>query len=389
MKLKFHSINDKYAFSVQEKGKTIFSSDRDFFLVPSIKSSYKYAWEACRDGNALINHSRYHLATLEDLVKPVIVDISAEERLISHYVDVMRSLRLRVKGARGDKEEEEKAQKEVDMVVNELEQVMEKVTEGKDKRRINKILSYVKRLQRRKHPAPPKLAFKIDPKQVDAETKRELMDRYAQKICEAIQSRHSNAFYQIEPNCGKITILEAQGDKVSPILRATVNGDLNIDGIMSTGSTLRYHTPEFYQRYWKPIVAKLGHFFIDDLSVLIDPQSSDMPDMPKDHGDFYIDGWNTSKSKPETIKLSFSNKNSTWLFSRVKQSQVTKPVSKYTEDDYQNAVVKCVDPVLKSIYNRTGEVVQVVPSIGMIELDVDFGRGLDIVRLTEDKIEIV
>lgn len=386
MKLKIHSINDRYVFAVQERGRYVFSSDRDFFLVPSVQSSYKYAWEACRDGNALIHRSPYHMAALEDLVKPVVVDISAEERLISHYVGVMRSLRLRVKGARGDKDEEEKAQKEVDMVVTEIEQVMAKITDSKDKRQIRRILAYIKRLQKHKRPAPPKVAFKIDPKQADLDTKRDLMDKYAQKICEAIQGHHPDAFYQVEPERGRITVLETKG---SPILRATVNGDLNVDGIFAAGSvhnTLRYHTPEFYQRYWKPIVAKIGHFFLNDLAVLIDPRSSEIPDVPRGQGNFYIDGWNTSSGKPETIKLSFGK---TWMFSRVGASQDSGQVSKYTEDDYQNAVVRCIDPVLKSLFNRTGEVVQVIPSVSMIELDVNFGRGLDVVRLTEEQIEIV
>ena len=64
-------------------------------------------------------------------------------------------------------------------------------------------------------------------------------------------------------------------------------------------------------------------------------------------------------------------------------------VSKYTEQDYLNSVVKCIDPKLESIFGRTGAVIQIIPYDDFIELDVKFGRGLGNVRLTEKQIEIV
>ena len=86
MEIKIYSLNNKYAFLVVDNSsnKIIFSSVKKYFLVPFIQSNYKYAWEAHRDAERLINQKSYHLNTKcarEDLSKPVIVDISAEEML--------------------------------------------------------------------------------------------------------------------------------------------------------------------------------------------------------------------------------------------------------------------------------------------------------------------
>ena len=51
--------------------------------------------------------------------------------------------------------------------------------------------------------------------------------------------------------------------------------------------------------------------------------------------------------------------------------------------------VRCIDPELESINGRTGVVIQTIPHADYVESDIDFGRGLGIVRLTEPQYEII
>ena len=43
-----------YSFKIKEANKDIFSSEKDFFLIPDVKSHYKYAWEAYSCSRKLI-----------------------------------------------------------------------------------------------------------------------------------------------------------------------------------------------------------------------------------------------------------------------------------------------------------------------------------------------
>ena len=96
MKIIIRASCGGYTFSITENRKTLFSSSKEFFLTNFVKSIYKYAWRACRDGRRLIHNSSYHLTALknrkyggEDLTKPIAVEISAEDMLIDHYYELL------------------------------------------------------------------------------------------------------------------------------------------------------------------------------------------------------------------------------------------------------------------------------------------------------------
>jgi len=425
---KITSENNRYGFVILgDRRDEIFVSKKSYFLVPFLKSSYQYAWEAQRDARKLLNKHSYHIkCSMEDMTAPIITDISAEEMLENHYYKILRSLRSKAKGAVGDKEEGEKVYKELKMIIGELKSIRTNLTEIEGKTKIGKILAKFKSLMHRYFKAkeekdaldpapqpmqqpmqqpvqPPVMASKKDINQFNTEgfldgfLKKELLEDYAERICEAIEEHHINAVYDVEPSLKNIVISEVKGDTKKPILNITINKHLMVNSIVSVGDLYKifpHHSCNFYQRYWKPIVEGLGHFFIDDFSLLISPSKANLPDIPYQNKDYKLKGWNETDKRSDVVDISFkqgSDKNSIWFFDKhaSKRFASNDGVSKYTEKDYLNSVVKCIDPQLQSIYGRSGTVIEIIPHSDLIEVDVNFGRGLGVVRLTEDKIEIV
>lgn len=124
------------------------------------------------------------------------------------------------------------------------------------------------------------------------------------------------------------------------------------------------------------------------------PGLAPLPDTPKGDGRSILKGLKTDSKKEGVVEVSFKGSNPSWFFEAAKVEKIAQNSQnhalKYTEQDYINsAIVKCVDPQLKSIHGRTGTVVQVIPNEDFIEVDVDFGRGIGIIRLTEKQLEIV
>jgi len=381
---------------------------------------------------------------IEDLTKPEIVEISAEQRIEDNYLGILHNLDLMAQGAEGDKEESEIAYQSIKMVLKELSAIKEKLDNKKSidilinkfKKLMNEYFGarYAKETQKEDKPKsdfsnlppappppsapapspaspapapapPPPTAFTLnkfrkiatmlapesyDPREfLNDEIKREAIDEYATRACHAILNKHTDIKYSFNIDNGEIKIFDAG----MLILKIQVNEYLNITSIVPANDLQEiypYHTLEFYQKYWKPIVESIGHFCLSGTSTIIVVDRMTLPDAPKTDKNFTIECWNNSSKQKENMDISFCGENPTWLFKPSSRTvQASTHPSKYIETDYANAIVKCIDPNLKTIIGRTGAVVQVMPLTDIIEIDVDFGRGLGVIRLTEDQIEIV
>jgi len=399
--------------------------------VPSVKENYKFAWSAHAACRNLIKNKSYHLAIREDLTPPVIVDVSAEEMIADHYLNLLDEMDDRSRGAVGDKDEEDKVYNMIKMIVAELDNLEETIETGKEKKHISKIRGLFRKLIRdffqeyadkdededeeaevepAATPAPEAEAMptptptpavsanrNVFAKRInlDEATKKEVIDDFGENICIAIRHRLP-VIYEVSDDLQQIVISELENRKKSPILKIGINDHLHINSIVPVSKLYDmypYHSLEFYQKFWKPIVEKVGHFFIEDAGILISPKHQRLPDIPKKCPESHmVKGWDCCKRNLVPVSVSFrGDKTPIWIFeaSSNQLNKMAKKTSKYTEQKYINAVVKCIDPNLDSIYNKTGSVIQVMPATDHIELDVDFGRGLDVVRLTESQIEIV
>ena len=126
--------------------------------------------------------------------------------------------------------------------------------------------------------------------------------------------------------------------------------------------------------------------YLDDIPLLIVTSKSELPDIPKGEKSFKMNGWNPDQREMSTIDLAFKGDRDLWIF---EPSFDRLASSKYTEQEYENSMVRCIDPSLESLYGQTGVVIQVIPHTDIVEADVDFGRGLGTVRLSEEQFEIL
>jgi len=419
--------NNRYGFNIySDSGEIFYSSPIHYFLIPSIKSGYKYAWEACCDAWKLAKKKNYHLkAAREDMEKTVKTDISAEDMLIDHYLSILRNIRRKVKSSlHEDQETKDSIYKEIQMVSEEINTILDQITSLKDKSQLKRILSYYEKLIQKYFPEKREEKIEETSGTMEAEQEvlqnptevlsnsinviastidnlkskitnscliEELLDEYGQRSCCAIQDRHSDSYYVCFPDKRMIVIYDFQNN---PLLRIAVNEDLVVNNVLpekKIRDLCPFYSVDFYQRYWKPIVENLGHYCIGDPPILIIPSYSCLPDFGTSNQTHKMEGWNCRKKDKDDFCISFRGEKPIWVIESSDQIRIaeSKILSKYTEQDYRDALVRCIDPQLKTIYNRTGSVIQVVPGTDIIEIDVDFGRGLGPVRLVEQQIEII
>lgn len=444
MKLQVLKINDRYAFAVGN-----FFSPTHFFLCSGIKSSYKYAWEAYRDAKWLFNKNYSHIEALQKTASDDLIvsdmastsETSAEDMLMGHYSKILDIMMERCKSFK-DKQDKEIAYGEVKSIVSGILKVKENMEKDEDKKKLDGVLDKFRKLVREKFsqllakdkaemeknknaddaipvasepPAPPgtpetmeqsESSLPIMPTaQVDSiikyacvmeeDVQTVLAKEYSERICHAIEKKHPDAICKIDSGN---RIIKVVGSNDNPLIRITINDNMHVSNIEPEGDLAKafpLHSVEFYQKYWKPIVEKLGHYMIRDMGLLVCPSKSSLPDIPSSMPEsIQLMGWSIDDKKEKAFDISFSGEKPSWMFKGnknvVKEAKRTIRPSKYTEDDFikgQPRRVQCIDPNLKSILGKIGEVKKVIPLVDHLELEIDFGRLL--VRLTENQIELI
>jgi len=448
MKLHLYKVNNRYAFSV---GK--FSSTHHFPILPDIKPTYQYAWEAYRDAKKLYRKQHIHLDMLQKTaVDDLAIDdlsftqeSSAEQMILNHYSKIFAAMVERIKAFK-DEEDKELAYEEIKGVVSSILKVKENLEKDSDKEKIDSILGDFRGMVKENFPKllakdkaemekskesspeeapevpsipdatsggidnelgglslnePPIMPMAQDNK-IDqiiryasnnlSDIRSDVLDEYAERVCKSIEKSHPDAVCKIDYKDGTFKVSEGENE---PILKISVNEDLLIDSIEPSGdlsSGFPLHSLEFYQKYWKPIIEKVGHYLSKDLGVIICTAKSSLPDIPNSFPKAVkVMGWNIKEKEERPFEVHFCGEKPTWILKKVdfvKEAVRKITPSKYTEEDFirgQPRRVKCIDTNQPSIIGKIGEVKQVIPLMDHIEIDVDFG-GV-IVRLTENQFE--
>jgi len=441
MKLQLYKVNNRYTFVV---GK--FSSLRHFLLCADIKPSYKYAWEAYRDAHKLYHTQYSHIEALQkfavddlkvDDLSAETVEQSAEKMILDHYSKILEIMVNRTKSFR-DEEDKELVYGEIKAIVSGILKVKENLENEDDKEKVNSVLSEFRSIVQEKFskllakdkekmekeksedpPSIPQLSEEIVPTdepspeqlpitpmakaQIDKiiqygstnidDIRNEVLEEYAERVCKSIEKRHPDAICKIDYESGTFRVSVNDNS----ILRISVNDDLIVEDIEPEGELSKafpLHSLEFYQKYWKPIVEKLGHCLSRDLGMIICPAKSSLPDIPNSFPvSVKVMGLDVEDKNEKPFELSFSGEKPTWMLKKAKFAKEAirqiKP-SRYTEEDFimgQPQRVICIDPNQPTLNGQIGEVKQVLPLEDHIEVDVDFG-GV-IVRLTEDQFRKV
>jgi len=409
MNINITSSRYGFEFSIVDGDKTIFSSKKHHKITSFVQSSYEHSWEGCRDARRLVADHPYHILRRagEDGAPSYATEVSAESMIVDHYKFLLESLEERIVAAQklNDEEGVKDIHAELTIIFTELETVYENFKgEQKGDEDVGRVMKdlrgvheiYVRLFKKyfngkkadidlnaiRQNLNPKKdeglggmasanrvIKQSVNNEDLEEDLQRELFEEYAKKACESIQDFH-NCFYSINLPKKIITISDLEEGAV---LKIAVNDKMNVDGVYPVGKLGKEfpsYSGRFYQKYWKPIVESIGHFYIDDNDVII---LGNLPDLPKDEQSYTLEGWNAEGREKQLVDVSFRGKDPIWIFEQSSGSNITKAASsRYTEQDYTNAVVKCIDPKQQTVYGKIGEIIQVIPHEDMVEVDVKF-----------------
>lgn len=419
MKLKIYKTDDKYAFSIDG-----FSSLDHACFYPDVNPSYKFAWQAMEKAKSYAK--KRQVSALEDLSKPVRSNEPAEDALLNHYKQMLVEMSKKVEGIDDDPAEDKKmTYLIIKSQVEDLLRIKDGIEEDRYKIEVDKIINEY-RLIVQDHfrdylakdkmeadavedaPSVPNMPMPPEEGQPQAtnmtmaskkkielteEELMDLLDHYGGRVCSAIAQRHPDAIYKVNIREGSFDIICLDRKSPEPLIKITINEGFNINNIVPMGGlseTCPSFSPKFYQRYWKPIVESLGHFFLDDLDSMIIPEMGALPDMADEDKECSIRGWNPRELKEVPLSMSFKEESPMWMISAAKP-RMKKEAAEYTEEDFlrtQPTRVRCIDQKLE-LFGNIGEVVEIIPinaGVGF-ELDINFGRK--IVRLSKNQVEIV
>jgi len=438
--IKIYEQYGKFNFSINR-----FSSRKHSYLTEHVRPCYKFAWEAQRDAKELASNNAYHLRALErfameDLNKPVVDDVAAERRLADHYEDIYDDLVDIASGVyEHDKNQKKVNYYEAKAVVQEILYIIEKVPEDEmadenEKEtsitRLKKIISKIRSLVKNNYSSelkadqkksekeksemdvgmgadmpemgmpemgmPPAMArsehriikmANLDKVELD-ELKKDLGSEYGIKACSALEKKHPQMTWMATSD-GVELILDN-----SPVIVLEVGSDLFLEDIKPVGEFQQlypYNSLKFYQSYWKPIVEGIGHCCVGDNSCVLHLINKCLPDVPKEIP-YESSSYQTvsKKSKmPLDVSVSFKGDPASWF---VKECKFEKTASaRYSREEYyqngKGAIVVCTEPSLKSYFQQTGQVVQVIPFGDHLEVDVDFGNS--VFRMVESQFDIL
>jgi hypothetical protein len=387
-------------------------------------------------------------SAMEDLHKPVVDDVAAERRLADHYEDIYDGLVDIASGAyENDKNEKKVNYYEAKAVVQEILYIIEKVPEDKmaDEEeqsssiaRLEKIISKIRVLVKEHYyaelkedqkksreekeemeagmgaemgadvpemgaemgmpAAPPAMAKsknriirmaqnKLDDVELD-DLKKELGSEYGIKACSALEKKHPQITW-IAASDGVELIMDG-----SPVLILEVGSDLFLEDIKPVGEFQKlypYNSLKFYQSYWKPIVEEIGHCCVGDNSCVLHLSNKCLPDIPKKcpyESSSYQTVSKDSKM-PLDVSVSFKGDPASWFIKECKFEKIAS--AKYSKEEYyqngKGAIVVCIEPSLKSYFQQTGQVVQVIPYDDHLEVDVNFGHSM--FRMIESQFDIL
>jgi len=447
--IKIYKRDRKFCFTVDK-----FSSLKHACLTRYAHENYRYAWEAQRDARNIAKNYKYHLAVLEkfaieDLSKPIIEDMSSERKIADHYEDVYDGLVDVATGMDKDDKNQKKVNYfEAKAVVQEILFIIEKMPEDEfadeeeqsvSKDRLEKIIDKIKDLvhkyymedlkedekksKEKAEEQPPSVDMGMPPMDdsmgdmgmppmddmggmpmassnalikvaqsyeddLDEEMIEDLFNEYGERACKAIENKHPGCLWIKRPN--GIDII----DNHEIILALDIGEDLFLENIRPIGtieSMYPYHSAQFYQAYWKPIVESIGHCCVGDNTSVLEVSKRSLPDIVNEDNveSKMFEAISKDSKKIVPFTVSFKGDPISWF---IKEKKFEKSASsKYTKEDYykngKGAIVICTDPELKSYYKNTGQVIQVIPFSDHLEVDVDFGNH--IFRMVESQFDII
>ena len=424
MKLSIYKINKHYGFSI---GKFASNKNSNYF---NIKPIYSYPFEACHQARSLIRNNKNELEYFnkhaEDLTREVYVEQDPEDMLMEHYKTLLKEMTQTVLGIDDEPEDDKKITYEIlKSQVSDLMRLEEQVPDKKPE--ITKLLngyrkiaqkhfhSYLQKEKQEKDavavptedinvpempqdmdseiPFAPtdinnptianiKKELRISSKMDIKDIEEEICDHYGFKVCNCLKDSHPNVIYKVDNK--NINLID--GNK--KILTICLNDDLICDNIFAqdeVNEMFPSFSTKFYQKYFKPVVEAIGHFYLEEQGSILLPDKKCLPNISDKESELDVISFNLKNKDECPVKLCVNKTayGNSWKI--VKSDKIQRELTEEELLRNQPALVKCIDKSL-DLFGKTGEVVQIVSLEGDFEVDVNFGRK--IVRLTKSQIEL-
>lgn len=443
MKLNINKINDQYFFEIDE-----FSSLKHFYLSNLVKSTYKTPHESYASALRFMKKGSIHLETLNVYSENLFgkeLDItysndSAEEIMLNHYVQVINVIKDKSEDNKDLKDDEAEFRdkkkltyEEIKIVVQELlaikKMIQEDDIESNDTyiKRVDELIAELKEITNQYYKnflqkdieerggqdevvggmeemdmemeemdmggtEFPQLAMTSEKfnkfAEIDCNNKigedalEELLIEYGERACSALNKKHPNCIFKIKRD-NSISIYDLKNGEEYLILQVNDYGNLE-KIIPGKNNFYSLHSSYFYQKYWKPVVTRIGHIYLEDHKSLIVPSKSILPDHPKVKSKEIsesLEVWDTENKEFKVIDISFSNPSDPcWIFK-------TNIKKKASNESLKGMAFRAIDPELESIFNKVGYLEEYYDFVSGPELAINFGRN--IVRLTPQQIERV
>ena len=413
MFIRVATAGERYAFVVGEDPKSplaaCFCSNRDHYLVRGLPRDYRTFAEAHVYAQRLIDHFPSLIAA-KHLLQKTADDPQAD--FVSHYGKVVDSLTLRLQTILDlDRDVEPRLQQfvdELDAVKNEITSAQSLVDPGDNAKILNDILEDLDKLKAEAEaklpletpeaptpplldatgqpvpvaqPAQPPLPFSVPQSSlpsVEASAKttdatldgNAILRAFSEAATMALVPQHPTAYLRLithDPALEVSTAAIADGNQDVCLLK--FDEHLMLCGVLPGPAAPAYHTAEFFDHYWEPVVDAVGH--IKDGDRVVVAHVSPMTRCSQWGG--FVD------ETAAQFAVDFPTERRTWILKIAAQQEV----------QVTNEMVRCTDRNLPSLFGRTGTKLAEEPHADYIELLVDFGRGLGTVKLTNAQVEIL
>ena len=318
--------------------------------------------------------------------------------LLQHYLEMFKNMEVRSKGVEKNNSDERKIiYEEIKTIVKSILTIQDKIEDEKEKKIIKSLIgkySAITTSLQSLQPVNPNDQNGIPPNiisfikqqsiiklaSINEIDKKEVVETYCDLICNYLKSYHKDLIAEIE---GDSIFLLKGNDR---IILISVGDNFLINKIIPINkfkSIYPIYSLEFYQKFWKKIVEAVRHFCYNNNLIII--SDNKLPDVIDCNSSEKLKAWNISERKTVDVLLKFKlkeNKN-IWSFSlnnNIKTSQTN-------EDPLFKTMVQCIDPKLKSIFNKNGVIIQNNYIDNQLFSDIDFGHHT--VRLKKEQYKML
>lgn len=163
------------------------------------------------------------------------------------------------------------------------------------------------------------------------------------------------------------------GDDKGDVCCLKIDNKLLLEDVLPCGNTTiekPYHSTEFFETYFEPVMAAIGHIKVKEVVALVNHSKSTRRK---------ILAFSTVDNSPKLVKVSIpKSKDSVWGFK-------IEPLPARTAS-LEGKQIRCTRPDLPTYYERTGTVTEEINRGVYNDIVVDFGRGLGLVVMTDSDV---